>query len=159
MHAKLSATAAALVVAGAVATGGATAGHTATAERVAITSPHGNSAVFVLTPLTPGPIERDAGTATSCCWTRRFIQPDGQAVEINNPLRTFTGKNGTFTWRAQIGWVDLDSGFSIGTGTWKIVRGSGAYAHLQGHGRLAIISGPTDQGVANRAEGLVDLRG
>jgi len=154
MHTKLSVAVAALGVAAAIATGIATAGHAAAAaERVAITSPHGNAGLFVLTPLTPGPIARDAGTALACCWTRRFIRRDGQSIEVNNPLRTFTGKHGTFTWRAQIGWVDLDSGDSIGTGTWKIVRGTGAYAHLEGHGRIAIITG-----VAERNEGLLDLR-
>jgi hypothetical protein len=153
MHTKLAIAAAALGLAAAIVTGTATAGHTAAAERVAITSPHGNSALFVLTPLTPGPIARDAGTATACCWTQRFIRRDGQSIEINNPLRTFTGKHGTFTMRVQIGWVDLDSGYSIGTGTWKIVRGTGAYAHLEGHGRIAIITA-----VAERAEGLLDLR-
>jgi hypothetical protein len=153
MHAKLSVTAAALVVAAGTVAGIATAGRTAAAERVAITSPRGNAGLFVLTPLTPGRIVRDAGTATACCWTQRFILRDGQSIEINNPLRTFTGKHGTFTWRAQIGWVDLDSGDSIGTGTWKIVRGTGAYAHLEGHGRIAIITG-----VAERNEGLLDLR-
>jgi hypothetical protein len=159
MHAKLSLAAAAVGLAAAILTGIATGGQTAAAERVAITSPHGNSALFVLTPLTHGPILRDSGTATACCWTQRFIQRNGQSIEINNPLRTFTGKHGTFTWRAQIGWVDLDSGYSVGTGTWKIVRGTGAYAHLEGHGRIAIITGANDQGLADRAEGLVDLRG
>jgi hypothetical protein len=159
MHTRLVVAAAALGLAAAIGTGVATAGHTAAAaERVAITSPHGNSGLFVLTPLAPGPIARDAGTATACCWTRRFVRRDGQSIEINNPLRTFTGKHGTFTWRAQIGWVDLDSGYSIATGTWEIVRGTGAYAHLEGHGRIAIITATNAQGVADRAEGLLDLR-
>jgi hypothetical protein len=158
MHTRLAMAAAALGLAAAIGTGIASAGHTAAAERVAITSPHGNSGLFVLTPLAPGPIARDAGTATACCWTQRFIRRDGQSIEINNPLRTFTGKRGTFTWRAQIGWVDLDSGYSIGTGTWEIVRGTGAYAHLDGHGRIAIITATNDQGVADRADGLLDLR-
>jgi len=158
MQTKLAATVAALGVAAAIGTGIATAGHAAAAERVAITSPHGNSGLFILTPLAHGPIARDAGTATACCWTQRFIRRDGQSIEINNPLRTFTGRHGTFTWLAQIGWVDLDSGYSIGTGTWKIVRGTGTYAHLEGHGRIAIITATNGQGVANRAEGLLDLR-
>jgi len=153
MHTKLAVTVAALGVAAAIGTGIASAGHTAAAERVAIISPHGNSGLFVLKPLTPGPIARDAGTATACCWTQRFIRRDGQSIEINNPLRTFTGKHGTFTWRAQIGWVDVDSGYSIGTGTWAIVGGTGAYVHLEGHGRLAIITG-----LADRADGLLNVR-
>lgn len=155
MHIKLAA-ATALIVAATV-TGLAIAGRTSTSQRIAITSPHGNSAAFVLTPLTAGPVGRDSGTATACCWTQRFIQRDGQSIELNNPLRTFEGKRGTFVWRASIGWVDLDSGYSVGTGTWKIVRGTGAYAHLEGHGRISIVTGPNDQGLADRAEGLVDL--
>ena len=154
MRKRLAVAAAALGIAAAGMTAIASAGHTdAATERVAITSPHGNSDLFVLKPLTPGPIAHDAGTAIACCWTHRFIQRDGQAIEINNPLRTFTGKHGTFTWRAQISWVDLDNGYSIGTGTFKIVRGTGAYAHLEGHGRIAIV-----QGLADRADGLLDLR-
>jgi len=156
MHAKLSA-AAALVLAAAVATGVATAGHAAAQQRIAVTSPRGNSGTFVLTPLTSGPIKRDSGTATACCWTRRFIQRDGQSIEIDNPLRTFAGKRGTFVWRARIAWVNSGSGYSVGTGTWKIVRGTGAYAHLEGHGRVALITAANDQGVADRAEGLFDL--
>jgi hypothetical protein len=150
---------AALVVAAAVVTGVATADHAAVQQRIAITSPSGNTGVFVLTPLTSGPITRDSGTATACCWTRRFIQRDGQAIEIDNPRRTFVGKRGTFVWRASIAWVNPGNGYSVGTGTWKIVRGTGAYAQLEGHGRVAVIADANDQGVADRAEGLVDLRG
>lgn len=159
MHTKLSVAGAAFFVAAAVVTGVATAGHAAVQQRIAITSPSGNSGAFVLTPLTSGPIRRDSGTATACCWTRQFIQRDGQAIEIDNPLRTFEGKRGTFVWRARIAWVNPGNGYSVGNGTWKIVHGTGAYAHLEGHGRVALITDATDQGVANRAEGLVDLRG
>jgi hypothetical protein len=158
MHTKLS-MAAALSVAAAVVTGVAAAGHTAGRERIAITTASGSSDTFVLIPLASGPIGRDSGTATACCWSRRFVKRDGQAIEIDNPLRTFVGKRGTFTWRGQIEWVDPGNGYSVGTGTWKIVRGTGSYAHLQGHGRLALITGPGEQDVTNRAEGLVDVGG
>jgi hypothetical protein len=156
MHTTLSA-AAALVVAAALATGAAMGGHAAAQQRIAITSPGSiDSGVFVLTPLTSGPIGRDSGTRIYCCWTRRFSQRDGQAIETDNPLVTFEGKHGTFVWREQIDWIDLEKGYAIGTGTWKILRGTGAYAHLEGHGRVAIVDA-NHQGVADRAEGLVDL--
>ena len=154
MHTKLSA-AAALVVAAAVATGAAMAAHTAAQQRIAITTP-GSGGHFVLTPLTSGPIGRDSGTWTYCCWTRRFSQRDGQAIETDNPISTFEGKHGTFVWREQIEWVDVEKGYSIGTGTWKIVRGTGAYAHLEGHGRSAVMALNRNP-VGYRAEGLVDL--
>jgi hypothetical protein len=156
MHTKLSAAAAAFVAAAIVA-GAATAGQPSAQQRIAITSPNGNASAFVLTPLTPGPIVRDSGTASFCCWTRRFIQRDGQSIEIDNPLKTFVGKRGTFVWRAQVEWVDLDHGWSLGSGTWKIVSGTGAYKHLEGHGRLAVIGGSGHQDAGPDAEGLVHL--
>jgi hypothetical protein len=157
MSTRLSAAAALVVAAAFVLTGIASAGHTAAHQRIAIVS-SGNDRTFVLTPLTSGPVMRDSGTATSCCWTRRFVQRDGQSVEIDNPLRTFEGRQGTLAWRARITWVDLGNGHSVGTGTWKIVRGTGAYARIQGHGRIALITGASGHGPV-RAEGLVDLRG
>ena len=159
MHTKLSRATAAFFVAASVATGVAAAGHATAHQRIAITSPNGNTDVFVLTPVRSGPLTRDSGTATACCWTREFIQRDGESIEIDNPLRTFVGKRGTFTWRARIAFVDVDGHYSVATGTWRIVRGTGAYAHLEGHGRLALINDANDHGVADRADGLVDLGG
>ena len=54
---------------------------------------------FVLTPLTAGALKRDTGTATFCCWTQRSIMRDGQAIEINDPQMTLTGKRG-HSWPA-----------------------------------------------------------
>jgi hypothetical protein len=156
MHTKLSAAAAAFVAAAIVA-GAAIAGQTSAQQRIAITSPNGNSNAFVLTPLTPGPIVRDSGTASYCCITPRFVHRDGQSIEIDNPTKSFLGKRGTFVWLAQIDWVNLDHGWSVGTGTWKIVLGTGAYKHLEGHGRLAVIGGPGGQVEGPDAEGLVHL--
>jgi hypothetical protein len=132
------------------------AGPTSAQQRIAITSPNGNANVFVLTPLTSGPIVRDSGTASYCCITPRFVQRDGQSIEIDNPTKSFVGRRGTFVWRAQIDWVKLNNGWSVGTGTWKIVLGTGAYKHLEGHGRLAVIMGNQSQ-VGPDAEGLVHL--
>lgn len=158
MYTKLSAVAALVGAAAFVATGMASAGHTTAHQRIAIVNPGGNSGTFVLTPLTSGPIKPDSGTATACCWTGQLSQRDGESIEIDTPLRTFVGKRGTFAWRARIVWVDLGGGYSVGTGTWKIVHGTGAYAHLEGHGRNALVShGNAD--LAGRAVGLLDLRG
>ena len=69
-----------------------------------------NEASFVLTPLTSGAIKPDAGLASFCCWTERHIVRNGQAVEINNPKMTLTGKRGTLVARNKIGYVDLPDG-------------------------------------------------
>ncbi len=133
MRAKLTAIAvlaAAAVTVAAV----AAAGPVAAKQRVAIQE---NEKGFVLTPLTPGAIERDTGTATFCCWTVRSTVQDGQEVVINNPQMTLTGKRGTLVARNQIGWIDVPDGLAIMTGTWKIISGTGAYAGLVGGGRGA----------------------
>jgi hypothetical protein len=107
-------------------------------QRVVITAASGDPAEFAMRPLKPGAVKRDSGVRTACCWTQRFVVRDGQKIEVNDPLVTFTGKRGTFTYRARILWLDAGNGYTIGTGTWKLVEGTGAYAHFKGHGRLAI---------------------
>ena len=75
----------------------AAAGPVAAKQRVAIQLTGGRS--FVLTPLTPGAVKPDTGTATFCCWSRAPIMRDGQAIEINDPQMTLIGKRGT-SWPA-----------------------------------------------------------
>jgi hypothetical protein len=156
MHPKL-ATLAVCLAATSILIAAAAGTPAASKQRIAIWFKKGNFDAFVLTPRTSGPVLRDSGRASSCCWSRRFTQRDGQAIEIDDPLATFAGKRGTFAWRARIEWVNSGNGYVVGTGTWKIVRGTGAYKHLEGHGRVASISVGLNQGLTLRAEGLVDL--
>jgi hypothetical protein len=97
----------------------------------------------VLTPLTAGAVKADTGTAVFCCWTQRFVTRNGQSIEIDNPLMTFTGKRSTLVIRKQIDWVDLPDGYAISTGTWKVVRGTGDYAKLSGSGQHAGLQFPS----------------
>ena len=113
----------------------AAAGPVAAKQRVSIQVKSGVS--FVLTPLTPGAIKPDTGTASFCCWTQRSITRDGQAIEINDPQMTLTGKRGTLVARNQIGWIDVPDGLAVFTGTWKVISGTGDYAGLAGGGRGA----------------------
>jgi hypothetical protein len=139
MNTKL-ATLAILAVGAVALTSMATAGpaRQAKLQRVVITAKSGDVAEFVLQPAKPGVVKADTGTRNACCWTQRYLTRDGQKIEIDNPLVTFAGKHGTFTYRAQISWLDAGNGSTIGTGTWKLVDGTGAYAHFKGHGRLAV---------------------
>ena len=116
----------------------AAAGPVATKQRIEIQVKDG--APFVLTPLTPGAVKLDTGVASFCCWTVRSIMRDGQAIDINNPQMTLTGKHGTLVARNQIGYVDLPDGLAVFTGTWKVIHGTGAYAGLSGGGRGAGVS-------------------
>jgi hypothetical protein len=141
----------ACIVAAASVTAAADAGPAATKQRVAIE--HTGSS-FVLTPLTTGALKRDTGTATFCCWTDRKLIRDGEAIEINDPEMTLTGKLGTLVARNRIVWVDLSDGWSIFTGTWKVIRGTGQYAGLVGGGRGAAIESPNGN-ERTRFEGLL----
>lgn len=126
-------------------------------QRVAIVLDDTTS-TFTLTPLTSGPVKPESGGFTACCWTNRDITRDGQSESLGNPKLTFKGSRGTFSWRGHLTFVDLDNDYTVATAHWKILRGTGAYAHLEGHGRQAFVQ-MTNEGsiVANKAEGLVDL--
>lgn len=105
-------------------------------QRIAIIG-KGSTHTFVVVPLTPGELGRDSGSFADCCWTERVTVRDGQRVEIDNPLATYTGARGTLVVRYRVEWVDAGNGYTVGTGTWKIVRGTGAYKGITGSGRSA----------------------
>jgi len=145
------------IVAAAAVTATADARPAVSKQRIAITTEKGNGLSFVLTPLTSGPVARDSGTASACCWSQRFITRDGQSIEIDNPLKTYAGKQGTFTMRLVIEWISAGNGYTIGTGSWKIVGGTGSYRHLEGNGRIAVSWPDASDWQSSRADGLVDL--
>lgn len=144
-----------LAVVAAAAAGFATAGGTGGQQLIAFSYGNGNSARMTLTPLTSGSVPVDHGSTSWCCWTQKDVRQDGEQLAVNNPLATFVGKHGSVVWREQITWLDLTNGYSVATGTWKIVRGTGAYRHLAGHGHVALISGAGDKVISYRAVGLV----
>jgi hypothetical protein len=116
----------------------AAAGPVAAKQRIVIQLKEG--APFVLTPVTSGALKPDTGSSSFCCWTQRSIVRNGQAVEINDPQMTLTGKRGTIVARNRIGFVDLPDGWAVFTGTWRVIRGTGAYAGLVGGGLAAGVS-------------------
>jgi hypothetical protein len=151
--------AAALSIVAATLAGVATAGPSAKPKLQRIAIVMDKAPGFVLRPLASGPIRRDSGTWTACCWTRDIFTRDGQSTEIDDPTLTFKGKRGTFTWHARITFVDLDNDYTVATAVWKIVSGTGAYAHLEGHGRQAFVQRTNGNNeLADKAEGLMGLR-
>jgi hypothetical protein len=112
----------------------------ATKQRVAITakgttyaSPTGR---FVLEP-GAGALEYDSGKESSVVSRQRSVTREGQTAEIVTWVTTCKGKRGSFVFRARIAHVDAGNGYQIGTGTWEVVRGTGAYAGITGGGRVA----------------------
>jgi hypothetical protein len=134
-------------------TAAAAAEPVATKQRIAITD-NGDRHTFVFRPLSAGELKRDSGTFSDCCWSERDIVRDGQRIEINDPLATYTGQHGTLVVRFLIEWVNAGNGYTVGTGSWRIVRGTGAYKGITGHGRSAG-AWIRDSFVSARAEGWV----
>lgn len=158
MHTKVL-IAAALSIVVATLAGVATAGPSAKPRQQRIAIALDKAPGFVLTPLTAGPIRGDSGTWTACCWTDRSVIRDGQSASIDDPTLTFKGKRGTFTWHAKVTFVNLDNDYTVATAVWKIASGTGAYAHLQGHGRQAFVLRTDAKGnLADKVEGLMSLR-
>jgi hypothetical protein len=150
MRTKLTALAVLSAVAAAVVTVAA-AGQVATKQRIAIRQKGGS---FVLTPLRPGAIKADTGSASFCCWTRRKTMRNGEAIEIDDPRMTLTGKRGTLVARNRVGFVDIPDRWSVFTGTWKVISGTGQYAGLAGGGRGAGVLLPSGNDKA-RFEGFL----
>ncbi len=123
---------------------GAAAGPAAAKQRIAIqgTRTAAGSDAGVLIPLTSGALERDSGTLTACCWSERTVMRDGQSIDINDPLLTFTLKQGSLVTRSRVEWIDVGNGYVVGNHTWKVVRGTGDYANLVGNGRGAVVGLP-----------------
>ena len=49
----------------------------------------------------------------------------------------FTGKRGKLVLRSQYTWIEAGGPYNVATGTWKVVSGTGQYAHVAGGGRNA----------------------
>jgi hypothetical protein len=132
-----------VALAGAVMLTSVAAGGTdAAKQRVAIVTKGmanaSSTAVFVLTPQQVGALKRDSGsTAVEGALPReRVVMREGQAVAIYDPIvETLDGKRGTLVIRSRIEYVDAGNGYHVGTGTWKVVRGTGQYAQITGGGR------------------------
>jgi hypothetical protein len=138
----------------------ASAAPNAARQRVAITSQAAKTtrvSPFVFTPLQPGPLKRDSGTMTATFGTERVVMREGQEVSIFDGGRaTLKGERGSLVIHYRDEYVDGGNGYHVGTGTWKVVRGTGQYAHITGGGRTGNVS--LDRGPwSSHNEGLLSL--
>jgi hypothetical protein len=135
----------------------AAAGSVAAKQRVAITMHAAEPSPvspFVLTPLQGGPLKRDSGTQTGALPTGREVMRKGQKVTIYDGITTLKGSRGTLVIRYRSEYVDAGNGYQVGKGTWKVVRGTGQYAHVAGgglSGDVSLESGPW----SSREEGFL----
>jgi hypothetical protein len=128
-------------------------------QRVVITSQASRSAPvspFVLTPLQAGALKRDSGTQTAGSSSGRTVMREGQKVEIYESVGTLKGKLGSLVISLRTEYVDGGNGYHVGTGTWKVVRGTGQYARITGGGRSGTVW--LDRGPwSSRSEGILTL--
>lgn len=141
-------------------TSAAAAGPDGAKQRVAITSQAAKTTTVspaVLTPLQAGTLKRDSGTVAGAIPDERVVMRDGQRVSIYEGVSTFKGKRGTLVTRYRDEYVDGGNGYHVGTGTWKVVRGTGQYARITGGGRSGNVW--LDRGPwSSRNEGFLILR-
>jgi hypothetical protein len=118
-----------------------------------------SSPVFELTPLQPGALERDSGTERSTL-TGTVVMRKGQRVVLTHGVETLQGDRGTLEVRYRIEWVGAGHGYRVGTGTWKVVRGTGEYAEITGGGRRGDMWLKRGRGPwSGRAEGFLRAPG
>jgi hypothetical protein len=109
---------------------------------------------FVLHVLTPGPVGTDTGSFAHRDGARTGTIRGGQGVARYLLLTQYSGKHGSFLVRQQLELVAAGNSYTVGTGTWSIVGGAGAYAGMIGSGRQGSVL--TDRGVTlSQSEGLV----
>jgi hypothetical protein len=140
----------------------ASAGPQASRQRVAITSQAARTtpvSPFVFIPLQSGPLKRDSGTSIATFPPERIVIREGQRVSIYDGGRvTLKGRRGSLVIGYHDEWVDSANGYHVGTGTWKVVRGTGQYAHITGRGRSGNVS--LDRGPwSSRLEGFLTIQG
>ena len=124
-------------------------------QRVAITITPSVGA-FVLTPMTQGATKRDSGRVSWQRESERVLMRDGQRINHWIGTGRFNGKRGELFIRFRIDWLDAGNRHEAGSGTWKVIRGTGDYANLVGVGRSAHVWLPRGP-AASRAEGFMRL--
>jgi hypothetical protein len=94
---------------------------------------------FVFYALSPGPLGFDSGRLTLAGAERPHLVRDGQRIAVYLAVERLIGKHGTFDLRWRVEFAGAGEGSTVGTGTWSLVRGTGAYAGATGGGRLATV--------------------
>ena len=134
---KTLTTAATLVAVAAAFAAVAAGGTHSAAQRVRIEATGADPFTFQLRPMSHGRIQGDVGQLTFCCWRTSSVTRAGARLDVSNPRLTFNGEHGVLRIRAQVEWIPLPDGWSVFTGTWKVVGGSRGYSGFSGHGRMA----------------------
>jgi hypothetical protein len=132
----------AIAVASMVIPSSVSASPAASHQRVMLQMKHGFGSPtgrFVFYALTEGSLELDSGRYTYAAVEKPPLTRKGQGIAVYVAAAVLSGKRGTFTLRWRGEFVGAGGGNTIGTGTWSIVRGTGAYVGVTGGGRLGCV--------------------
>jgi hypothetical protein len=113
-------------------------------QLVRITS-KGGVGGFVLAPEESGTLERDSGYVSWGPESQRFITREGLPVEVNDVNAILVGTRGRLVVHLRLEWFDSGNKYFAASGTWELVRGTGAYSGHKGGGRATgtwLPSGP-----------------
>jgi hypothetical protein len=138
----------------------ASAGPDAAKQRVAFTTQASQTTTVsqaVFTPLQAGALKPDSGTASGALPPERVVTRDGQRVSIYDGVSTFKGKRGSIVTRYHSEYVEAGNGYHVGSGTWKVVRGTGQYAGVTGGGRSGHVWLERNDNWSSRDEGFLTL--
>lgn len=145
----------------------ASAGSQATKQRISILADFDTqtgTATWQLIPLSAGPLKRDKGTSVGGGSIGAPKLLDGQRVIPITGSDSLTSKLGTLviSQKLVITYVDGIGGavgnrYHAGIGTWRVVRGTGAYKGVTGGGRYADVGLPNGFVRVNQ-EGWVTIR-
>jgi hypothetical protein len=133
---------AALAAAAAIPASMATAAQSVAKQRVMLVQKHRfgePNGTFVLHALGRGPLAFDSGKFTFAAAERPYVVRAGQRIAVYVAVETLIGRRGTFDLRWRVEFAGAGEGSTVGTGTWSLVRGTGAYAGARGGGRLAAV--------------------
>ncbi len=97
-----------------------------------------------------GTFNRDSGTVSLAYNDPTIVIREGQRINIYRNTYTLRGKRGSLSIRERAEFVSVSNekvpGFDftpgVGTGTWKVVGGTGAYAEVTGGGRSGMQGQP-----------------
>jgi hypothetical protein len=139
--------------------GVASGGSTASKQRVAIDGTFhagSNSGTFKVISLTAGALKKDAGKFTGTGnFGNPFVRKNGQEVTTIGGLDSYVGANGTLNVAQRIEQVGAGRNYTIATGTWSVVSGTGAYEGYRGGGSFAAAGTPSGTTIFFRQEGYL----
>jgi hypothetical protein len=119
---------------------------TAAKQRVAIEGKFSfapENGTFKLVPLGGGTLKRDSGKFKGTGnISPSFVRKNGQEVTVITGTDTYQGAKGTLVVSQIIEAAKAGGNYDINTGTWRVIKGTGAYEGYAGGGTFTAVGLP-----------------